>query len=240
MRVRHLVEQCDLALELGVLEQLVDRGDGCRGQLLVVGDARHARLPGQRVRAIRVERRAQERVLQVGDVGDLVLVELLQPAFLDEEPRVARVVRHDDDLAVDRLPLRERALDLPEVLVVRVDVLEVVDLDPRLRRELLQGRRLLRLVVDVDVVLPVGEAKRLRRAAARPASASSTAGREQPWQRQQGGACGPALEKLAPGDDDVHSLTSWFGRSTTNVDAAAHVTVTCDPTAGTKPPASEF
>ena len=100
------------------------------------------------------------------DVRDRVLVELLDPALVDHQRQVALVVGEDDDVLVDRLPPRERALDLPEVLGVRVDVLDVVDLDAGLLRERRERPGLLRLRVDVDVERPVREAKRAPRASA--------------------------------------------------------------------------
>ncbi len=145
-------------------------------------DARHPRLPGQRVLPVGVERRARLRVDEVGDVRDLVLVELLDPALVDHQPEEALVVGEDDDVAVDRLPLRERALDLPEVLRVRVDVLEVVDLDPRLSRELVERGVLLRLLDVVDVQRPVREIEhvldlvRAATTAAPPPQAASSPG----------------------------------------------------------------
>ena len=49
----------------------------------------------------------------------------------------------------------------PKYVGVVVDVLDVVDRDARLLLELLEGRALLRLLVDVDVELPVREAQRV-------------------------------------------------------------------------------
>ncbi len=140
-RVAHRIPDADLPLQLRVLEELCDRRDR-PGEVLVPRDPVHPREPGERVLPVRVERRARLRVDEVRDVRDEALVELLRPA-------VARGTRRgsgslsvdDDDVAVDTLPLREPALDGREVLGVRVDVLEVVDLDLRLRRELLERRR---------------------------------------------------------------------------------------------------
>src|SRR6266545_1232211 len=66
------------------------------------------------------------------EVRDRAVVELLNPPFLDHERRVTTVVRQHEDVPVDPLAARERASDLAEVLVVRVDVLEVIDLDAAL------------------------------------------------------------------------------------------------------------
>ena len=161
-RVGHLGEKRHLSLQCGVLEQLVDRRHRlAAGQLRVRRDPGHPGLPGQAVLAVGVEARVRERVLQVLDVRNRALVERLRPALVDQEPGEARVVGEDDDVAVDRLALRQRALDLAEVRGVVVDVLEVVDLDARLLRELLERRPLLRLLVEVDVELPVREPERV-------------------------------------------------------------------------------
>jgi hypothetical protein len=109
----------------------------------------------------------QQSVLEVLDVRDRALVELLDPALLDQEGGVPRVVRHDDDVAVDRLPTRERALDLPEEGCVVVDVLDVVDLHARLFREHVERWVLVPLLV-VDVQRPVREAQSLRESLVRP------------------------------------------------------------------------
>ena len=58
-----------LALELRVLEELLDRRHR-PGDVLVPRDPGHARLPRQRVLAVRVERRARLRVDEVRDVRD--------------------------------------------------------------------------------------------------------------------------------------------------------------------------
>jgi hypothetical protein len=76
--------------------------------------------------AVRVEVRVLLDVDEVLDVRDRRLVELLGPALLDHQRQVAVVVGEDDDVAVDRLAARERALDLPEERGVVVDVLDVV------------------------------------------------------------------------------------------------------------------
>ena len=104
-------------------------------------------------------------------------------------PRKRSLSVDDDDVAADALPLREPALDGREVLGVRVDVLVVVDLDPRLRRELLERRRTrhaggLAGRRRVDVELPVREvedvvqlaavARRRRRHRRRPRAATGT------------------------------------------------------------------
>ena len=70
-----------LALQLRVLEQLGDARDR-PGDVLVPGDAVHAREPGERVLPVRVERRARLRVDEVVDVRDEALVELLRPVLV--------------------------------------------------------------------------------------------------------------------------------------------------------------
>ena len=102
---------------------------------------------GKRVVAVRVEVRVLLDGDEVLDVRDRGLVELLGPALLEHQPEVAVVVGQHDDVAVDRLPARERALDLPEERGVVVDVLDVVDVDAGLLLELVERRVRLRLVV---------------------------------------------------------------------------------------------
>ena len=98
---------------------------------------------------------------EILDVRQRALVELLDPALLDQERGIRRVVGHHDDVAADRLAVRERALDLAEELRVVVDVLDVLHLDPRALREQVEGWMPLRLLVDVDVERPVREDERL-------------------------------------------------------------------------------
>ena len=128
-RVAHRVPDADLALELRIGEELRDARDW-PGDLLVPRDPVHSREPGERVLPLRVEGRARLRVDEVRDVRDEALVELLRPALREYSPR-AVVVRRDDDVAADPLPLAQTALDRREVLRVRIDVLVVVDLDAR-------------------------------------------------------------------------------------------------------------
>jgi hypothetical protein len=105
----------------------------------------------------------RKRGLQVLEVRDRALIELLDPALLDQQRRIPRVVGHDDDVAVDRLPTRKRALDLAEVGRVVVDVFCVLHGRAGLLLEHVERRMTLRLLVDIDVERPVREAKRLRK-----------------------------------------------------------------------------
>ena len=93
---------------------------------------------GRRVLAVRVEAAgAAATSTRFGDVRDHVLVELLRPALLDHQRRVPLVVGEDDDVAVDRLAAaRAGAWIFPKYSAFDVDVLDVVDLDARLLREL--------------------------------------------------------------------------------------------------------
>jgi hypothetical protein len=158
----------------------------------------------------------RERVLQVLDVRDRALVERLGPALVDQETGETRVVGEDDDVAVDRLALRERALDLAEVRGVVVDVLEVVHLDARELRELLERRPLLRLLVDVDVELPVRETEAVGELP-RPArgggpgrfALSASTGGEEARKGQGRAAERRALEQLLAGQGSVHAAISF-------------------------------
>src|SRR6188472_498727 len=238
-RVGHLGQHRDLALELRVLEELLDRRHRPR-DVLVPRDAGHTRLPRKAVRPVGVERRALLRVDEVRDVRDLVLVEWLDPLLAHEELRVPRAVREDEDVAVDPTTLRQRALDLREVRRVVVDVLEVVDLDAGLLGELVERRVLLRLLVVVDVERPVREAEHVRDLAAPTSPARRpAAGGEQPRKAQDRDAGRTALNEFPPGDPHGHSACS-SPRSTTNVASGAHDRVTWLPGAGATPPASTF
>ena len=92
---------------------------------------------------------------------------------------------------------RKRALDLPEVLGVGVDVLRVDDVHSELLLELLERRPLLRLFVDVHVVRPVREAERgreLLRRSFRHRSRHRT--RPEPGNRDECGAERGAADQL--------------------------------------------
>jgi hypothetical protein len=163
-----------LPLQALVLEQLVDREDRLR-QLRVVRDAGHPGLPRERVLAVRVEAGVLLDGHEVRDVRDHVLVELLRPALLDHSERYCSLsVRTMMSLLID-WPRRERTLDLPEELGVRVDVLGVLDLDAGLLRERIERRKRLRLLVDVDVVRPVREAERVGELLGPPAAGTAAA-----------------------------------------------------------------
>ena len=118
-------------------------------------------------------------------------------------------------------PLRERALDLSEVLGVRVDVLGVDDVDAELLRERLERRPLLRLLVDVDVERPVREAQRVGELSRSPLlpplpllppQAASEAGHRTARPRAEGGAA-----RAVPLGSGGRSWLSSSGRSTTKV-----------------------
>ena len=178
--VAHGVPDADPALELRILEELSDRGNGFR-QLVVPRDAVHPREPGQRELPVRVERRVLLRRDEVLDVGDQALVELQRPVVVQVLAQGTVVVRRDDDVAVDAMPLRQPPLDLREVARIVVDVLVVVDLDPRLRRELLKrGRacqaRVLARARRIDVIRPVREVEDVVRLAGARAATAAPAG----------------------------------------------------------------
>ncbi len=192
-RVAHRVPDADPAFQLRVLEELLDRSDRV-GRGLVPGDAVHARGPRERVVAVRVERGVLLRRDEVLEVRDQALVELLDPLVVDVLPQEAVVVGRNDDVASDALASRQPSLNLREVAGVVVDLLVVVDLDPRLLRELLERRRLVDAGLlerrrRVDVERPVREVEdlvelaaastlrphRLRRRRAAPGSESAVA-----------------------------------------------------------------
>ena len=178
--------------------------------------------------------------MRFDDVRDQGLVELLHPALVDEEPGEPRVVGEDEDVAVDALSLRERALDLGEVGRVVVDVLVVVDGDAFLFLELFERRRLLR----VDVVRPVREVEDVEHLAARLVSTTATAaGGEQARQRQNGDPGGPPPQELISGQPRVHSVSSSFVDSdpeTTNVASGLQLRVTFAPGAAACAPELMF
>ena len=83
-RVGHLAEQRDLALQLRIGQQVVDRRELAARLVRVVADAGHSRLPRQGVVAVGIPRRVLLHRLEVLDVRDRGLVELLDPAELDQ------------------------------------------------------------------------------------------------------------------------------------------------------------
>ena len=142
-----LGEHRDLALELRV-EQVLDVLELAAGLLDVVADARRARLPRQRVLALRVVVDRLEVVDEVREVRDVLLVDRLGVA--EAHPAGGHVVGQRDDVAADRLLVLELLADLPEELEVVVDLLDVLDLAAELLVEVLED-----LLVDVE--RPVGE-----------------------------------------------------------------------------------
>ena len=104
---------------------------------------------------VRVER---ARVVDVEEVGREVRhrIERLQPAEADEPGD--HPVGHDDEVPLGREARPERSGQLRrEEGLVPVDGLDVVDLDPGLLGEPLEGREAVRRLVDVHVALPVRE-----------------------------------------------------------------------------------
>jgi hypothetical protein len=146
-RVVGLGEHRDLALELRV-EEVLDALQLAAGLLDVVADARRARLPRERVLALRVVVDRLEVVDQVGEVRDVLLVDRLD--VVEAHPARGHVVGQRHDVAADRLPGLQLLADLPEELEVVVDLLDVLDLAAVLLVELLED-----LLVDVE--RPVGE-----------------------------------------------------------------------------------
>ena len=94
---------------------------------------------GQRVRPVGVERRALLDVDEVGRRSGSSPCRARAPSSsLDHQAGIPRVVGHDDDLAVDPVALRERPLrSSRSTSSFDVDLLEVLDRDPGLLRELL-------------------------------------------------------------------------------------------------------
>ena len=87
--------------------------------------------------AVRVERRVRLGVDQVRDVRDHAPCRAARPSpCRSSSPRKRSLSVRTMMSRSIAVALRERALDLAEELGVVVDVLEVVDLDARLRREL--------------------------------------------------------------------------------------------------------
>ena len=248
-RVAHRVPDPHLALELRVGEELRDARDGL-GDLLVPRNPVHSREPGERVLPVRVEPWACLRVDEIREVRDEGLVELLRPALRDVLAERAVVVGRDDDVATDALSLTQTALHGREVLRVRIDVLVVVDLDARLRRELLERRGSLHAGSlerrrRIDVVRPVREVEDVvHLAAGRAAPAASAARREERRQGEQRSSSGAASQEFLSSQPWVHICSSSSVgepfRSTTNVDSGAQLRTTFVPGAGTRPPASMF
>src|SRR5205823_9666766 len=243
--VAHRVPDADPALQLRILEELLDGGDRV-GDLVVPGDAVHAGGPGKRVVAVGTERRMLLRRDGVLDVRDYALVELLRPLVGDVLAEEAVVVGGDDDVAVDSLALREPPLNLREVPRVVVDLFVVVDLDAGFLRELLQRRRLvdaggLERRLRVDVVRPVREVEDLLdlAAARRTLRRATTAGRQQSRDGQRTDSNGAAPQQILTGNPRAHSSSS-FACSITKVDSGLQLNVTSDPGDGTRAPASMF
>ena len=240
-RVAHRVEAGDLALQLRIREQVVDRQHRVC-ELVIVGDAAHAGLPRQAVVAVRVEVRVLLNRDEVLHVRDRRLIEVLDPAFLDHQREVAVVVGEDDDVTVDRLSAGQRALDLPEERGVVVDVLDVVHVHAVLLLEVDERRVRVRLVVRVDVQRPVREVECLGKlvvgAAARRLRAAAAAGGENAGNAEEGAACGRAPQQVAPGDDVGHSGASI--ESTRNVDSGLQLSMSRSPGAAPFSPGDAF
>src|SRR4051794_36174422 len=168
--------------------------------------------------------------LQVLDVRDRALVQLLEPALVDQQLRIPRIVRHHDDVFVDRLPTRQRALDLAEVRGVVVDVFDVVDRRAGLLLEHVEGRVLAPLHV-VDVQRPVREpqclGERLVAIRARGLGAAAATGRQHTGKGQERAARGCAPEQVAAGEDVGHWDASV--ESTTNVESGFQLSVSLSP-----------
>src|SRR5207245_4346946 len=134
-------------------------------------------------------------------VRDSALVELLDPALLHEQRRIARVVGHHDYVPARRLAAGEVGLDLGEERRVVVDVLAIVDMNAVLLLELVERRMLAaRLVVDVErpvrEVQSLGELGRDGCAAGGPwAAAAAATGREEPGNGEDRAARRCAAEK---------------------------------------------
>src|SRR5919204_4955986 len=243
-RVAHRVPDTDPALQLRILEELLDGGDRV-GDALVPGDAVHAGRPRERVVAVRVEGRVLLRRDEVLDVRDQAFVELLRPLVVDVLGEEAVVVGRDDDVASDSLALRKAPLHLREVFGVGVDLLVVVDLDPRLLLELLQCRRLMdaggfERLRRVDVVRPGREVEDVLDLASAARAATTSAGREQRREREQCACGGTASHQLLAGHPLLGHSDASSPCSTTKVDSGLQLNVTFDPTAGMRAPESMF
>ena len=141
------------------------------------------------------------------------------PSPRRSEPREPCVVGGDDDVAVDALALRERALDLREVLGVVVDVLVVVDLDAGLGRELLERGCFFGFRRRRCSAASSRSSGRLQLVAVRTAAATAAAGGEQAGKRQQ-----MLRRRRAAGALLVISVVILLllgDRSTTNVDSGS-------------------
>src|SRR5439155_258402 len=155
------------------------------------------------------------------------LVDLLEPARLDQQRRVARGVGHHDQVAPGRLAPRERTLDLPEEGRVVVDVLDVLDVDAEALVELVERRPALRLLVDVDIERPVREDERLLELGVGRAHERREESRD-----REGNAAGEcATDELFAGQRvEAHDSTSSAG-STTNATSGVNERVTESPVA---------
>ena len=144
----------DLSLE-GRIPEVLDAGDLAPRHAGVIGDPREPRLPGGAVAVARVKRRiARDRSGVPVKVGHPRLIEGDQPAVLDQLRQLPSVADHDQVVA-DRLPGGEHRADLCEEARVVLDHRPVVDADPRLFREQVDGR-VVAAVGAVDVQRPVG------------------------------------------------------------------------------------
>src|SRR5215217_6954088 len=146
-RVVGLGQHRHAALVLRV-EEVLDRLQLAPGLLDVVAHPGGARLIRERELAVGVvvdRRQVADDVLRVRDV---LLVDRLRVTVAD--PAGGHVVGEHDEVTADRLAVLELLADLPEELVVVVDVLEVADLPAVLLVEGLQE-----LLVHVE--RPVGE-----------------------------------------------------------------------------------
>ena len=110
-------------------------------------------LPRQGVQPALVVAHVEQRVLDVGVVGDVGQVELLDVVLADQPGH--HPVRADPHVAAGVGAGGEQGAHLGVELVVVVVVLGVVDLDPGLLGERGQGWVALGLLVDVEVRRPV-------------------------------------------------------------------------------------
>ena len=147
-RVAHLGQQADLALELGIPE-VADGGQVTAGQLAVVADAGETGLPGHEELVVGVDRAAVVGGQQVRlDVGQDVPLERLDVAEL--HPLAGHPVGQRDHVAADVLAGLQRRLELPEELLVVVDVLDVVGMGLVLGVEHVDRGVAVVLLVDVE------------------------------------------------------------------------------------------
>ncbi len=147
-RVAHLGQEADLALELGI-PQVADGGQVTAGQLAVVADAGETGLPGHEELVVGVDRAAVVGGQQVRlDVGQDVPLERLDVAEL--HPLAGHPVGQRDQVAADVLAGLQRRLELPEELLVVVDVLDVVGVGLVLGVEHIDRGVAVVLLVDVE------------------------------------------------------------------------------------------